>query len=163
MATEDMFHSLAPVDEQNRISSGEIKIEDVSYIPIERSILEIAGETRQSHNRQDKLGEGLIRVRRSFYRSEYYSVGSIDRIAVEPCFVAGVVYGDTNAWQVHTLREFRDDVLMENRFGRALADFYYGGAGRTAAGIIRDRLPFAIPAIRGTLDSVVERYLSHKE
>ena len=41
------------------------------------------------------------------------------------CYIATMVYGNYNHPQVMVLREFRDDVLQQNIFGRAFVRFYY--------------------------------------
>ncbi|MBE0508080.1 MAG: S8 family serine peptidase [Marinospirillum sp.] len=41
------------------------------------------------------------------------------------CFVAGQVYASDNAPQVLVLRQFRDEVLLTSRLGRAFVSFYY--------------------------------------
>ena len=79
------------------------------------------------------------------------------------CFVATAVYGDKNAQQVQTLRELRDNVLMQSSIGRAFVDFYYSGAGKRTADFIIEHLPSAIPAIRRGLDILVERYSSQRK
>jgi hypothetical protein len=80
----------------------------------------------------------------------------------DPCFVATTVYGDTNAPQVNTLREFRDNVLMNNAAGRAFVGFYYSGAGKKTADFIKKHLPSTIPVLRKGLDALVERYSAQK-
>jgi hypothetical protein len=74
------------------------------------------------------------------------------------CFIATTVYGDENIPQVQTLREFRDNVLMQSFAGRAFVDFYYGGAGEKTATFIREHLPSTIPIIRSGLDAFVGRH-----
>ena len=59
---------------------------------------------------------------------------------------------------MRTLREFRDDVLMQSLIGRAFVDFYYSGVGEKTADFIKEHLPSAIPAIRRGLDVLVEGY-----
>ena len=81
----------------------------------------------------------------------------------DPCFVATAVYGNVNAPQVQTLREFRDDVLMKNPIGRAFVDFYYSGTGKKTADFIREHLPSTIPVIRRGLDVLVERYSTQRK
>jgi len=85
----------------------------------------------------------------------------IENLTVEPisgCFVATLVYGDTHAPEVETLREFRDDFLMDNPVGRALVDVYYSGLGKKASHYIKEWAPFSIPWIRKGLDTVVKKY-----
>lgn len=88
---------------------------------------------------------------------------SENRPKIEDCFIATAVYGGPNAPQVQTLKEFRDDVLMQSSLGRALVSFYYSGAGEKAADFIKNHLPQAIPAIRRGLDSLVEKYSSARK
>lgn len=81
----------------------------------------------------------------------------------DPCFVATAVYGDNNAPQVQTLREFRDKVLMMSNIGRSFVNFYYSGAGRKTANFIKNHLPSTIPTIRRGLDVLVERYSTQRK
>ena len=59
--------------------------------------------------------------------------------------------------QIEALRQYRDKVLMQNFFGRTLVDFYYSGVGESIAHFIKNRARFAIPLIRKSLDSIVEK------
>lgn len=43
----------------------------------------------------------------------------------EGCYIATMAYGDYNHPQVLTLRRFRDDVLLKNKFGRLSVKMYY--------------------------------------
>ncbi len=74
------------------------------------------------------------------------------------CFVATAVYGDINAPQVQTLRDFRDNVLMQSEAGRMFVDFYYSGAGERTARFISRHLPSTIPTIRRGLDYLINKY-----
>ncbi|MFD0694962.1 CFI-box-CTERM domain-containing protein [Paenibacillus sp. GCM10027628] len=47
------------------------------------------------------------------------------RTTKKACYVATAVYGDVDAWQVVKLRDYRDNVLRKNRFGRAFIYTYY--------------------------------------
>lgn len=78
------------------------------------------------------------------------------------CFVATAVYGDRDAPQVRSLREFRDKVLMNSRMGRAFVNFYYSGTGRRMAHQIREHLVPTIPVIKRGIDVLVERYETSK-
>ena len=83
--------------------------------------------------------------------------------AVEDCFVATAVYGDKNAPQVQTLRQFKDEILMQNEMGRAFVSFYYSGAGKKTANFVREHLPSTLPLIRKGLDCLVDRYSAQKK
>ena len=74
------------------------------------------------------------------------------------CFIATAVYGDINAPEVQTLREFRDNVLKKRRLGRAAVKVYYSGVGERAARLIEERIPYLMPVIRKGLDYVVNQY-----
>jgi len=74
------------------------------------------------------------------------------------CFIATAVYGDINAPEVQTLREFRDSVLMNSDLGRRIVDWYYGGVGERIAEFIRTQTPCTIPVIRRGLDYLVNQY-----
>lgn len=41
------------------------------------------------------------------------------------CYIATFVYGDYNAEQVLFLRDYRDNVLLQNALGKIFVDFYY--------------------------------------
>ena len=41
------------------------------------------------------------------------------------CFIATAAYGTSTAKEINILREFRDEVLMENSLGKELVAFYY--------------------------------------
>lgn len=86
-----------------------------------------------------------------------------DSCSSDDCFIATAVYGDKHAPEVETLRQFRDNVLMESAPGRAFVRFYYSGAGKTAADLIQEKLPGTIPAIRNGLDWLVEKYSAKLE
>ena len=77
------------------------------------------------------------------------------------CFIATAVYGDINAPQVHTLRQFRDNVLLRSRFGTKAVQLYYGGTGEKLATLIRNKIPGIIPLIRIFLDYIVKNYRIH--
>jgi hypothetical protein len=49
-------------------------------------------------------------------------------------------------------------VLAESGLGRKVISLYYSGLGERAASLVREKLPFAIPAIRKGLDFLVDRY-----
>lgn len=74
------------------------------------------------------------------------------------CFIATAVYGDRNAPQVQTLRDFRDNVLIKSSIGKTITNFYYSGAGKRTADFIKRHLPSTIPIVRKGLDVLVERY-----
>jgi len=72
------------------------------------------------------------------------------------CFVASAVYGESSM-EVGVLREFRDEVLMNNRLGRKMVDLYYSGLGEKVADFVEERVPFVIPVIKRGLDCIVKR------
>jgi len=73
------------------------------------------------------------------------------------CFIATAVYGNAHAPEVEALRGFRDNTLMQSPAGPAVVRFYYSGAGKRAAHYIKTKLPALIPAIRKSLDFLVDR------
>lgn len=76
----------------------------------------------------------------------------------EKCFIASVVYGGSDVEQVRVLREYRDNVLMQDDFGRKFVDWYYNGGGERMAEFVRGKGKFLIPVIRKGLDFIVEDY-----
>jgi DNA-directed RNA polymerase subunit RPC12/RpoP len=74
------------------------------------------------------------------------------------CFIATVVYGDKSAASVQALRGFRDRVLIKSAAGQTFINFYYSGAGRKVAKIIKEHVPSLVPVIRKGLDVLVDRY-----
>ena len=61
--------------------------------------------------------------------------------------VATAVYEDTNTPQVEALLDFRDQVLMDSVLERCFVKFYYGGAGKKMAALIKNRFPDSLPVI----------------
>lgn len=59
-----------------------------------------------------------------FYWAIVKLVNSVDD-AVSSCYIATMVYGDYDAPEVMTLRNFRDQVLRKYFFGKAFIGFYY--------------------------------------
>ena len=74
------------------------------------------------------------------------------------CFIASVVYGDSNIREINTLREYRDNVLMQDELGKKFVEWYYGGGGERMAEFIEKKARFLIPVIRKGLDFIVEDY-----
>ncbi len=115
-------------------------------------------DVEESHNFSNlALGSGIGYLL-DFPFGANYHCNKCEAENEDDCFVATVVYGNRNASQVQTLRDFRDNVLRQNPVGRAFVHFYYSGAGKRAAAFIRDRTPSVIPVIRRTLDCIVDRY-----
>jgi hypothetical protein len=127
-------HKLAPLEEQDRLHNGYLKTDSGRYIRLDSSVRMI--ETRK------------VRLPDSYYA---------DYEEANECFVATAVYGDREAPQVRALRQFRDEVLRKSRIGKAFIDFYYSGAGRKLANLIKD-IPSSIPIIRKGLDFLVRKH-----
>src|SRR3989344_3880659 len=97
--------------------------------------------------------------------------GSIERIyhiniesdKEDSCFIASAVYGNPNAPEVNTLRDFRNIVLENSPLGRRFIDLYYSGFGEATANFIRTRLPSTIPIIRTVLDAFSRYYESSRD
>lgn len=65
-------------------------------------------------------------IRNEFAKCTYYSDKNALKNALgSGCYIATAVYGDYNSYEVLKLREFRDNVLAKNVFGRAFIEFYY--------------------------------------
>jgi len=155
-------HQVAPSKEQDKFKEGLLKTTEGHYVKIGNygKMIDSCWEKFSPASKQDKLDEGLIKVENL---EEYIPIDKIGEIENNDCFVATAVYGNRNAPQVETLREFRNNVLMQNTAGRAFVDFYYSGAGKRTAEFIREYLPSTIPAIRKGLDALVERYSAQKK
>lgn len=80
----------------------------------------------------------------------------------EGCFIASVVYGNEYAYEVNVLREYRDNVLMQDELGKKFVEWYYNGGGEKMAEFIRGKEKLLIPIIRKGLDFVVEDYKIRK-
>ena len=91
---------------------------------------------------------------------DYDSSSSGTSSSSDDCFIATAVYGDKNAPEVQVLRDFRDNVLMENKLGRIVIDLYYSGFGKRTADFIKNHVPSIIPLTRKGLDYLVRRYSS---
>ncbi len=81
-----------------------------------------------------------------------------DKEKLEDCFIASVVYGNRDVYEVNVLREYRDNVLMQSQEGRKFVELYCGGLGEILAGFFRNKGKFLIPIIRKGLDFAVEDY-----
>ncbi len=154
---------VVPFKNQDKLKEGLLKTQGGSYVHISRYGKEIKGswEKFAETDEQDKLEQGLIKVHWTI--EDYIPIDSLEEIREYDCFVATTVYGSGDASQVRTLREFKDNVLMQSTSGRAAVDFYYGGAGKITADFIREHLPSTIPTIRRGLDVLVKRYSAQRK
>ncbi len=71
----------------------------------------------------------------------------------DDCFIATAAFGSPAEPRIHVLRSFRDRMLMTNRTGRLLVDFYYEKSPRLALFI--DRHAFLRGAVRILLLPVI--------
>lgn len=151
-------HRVIPSKYQDILNKGLLRIKGGKQVNISYygTTVNASWEKFAKKSKQDKLEEGLIKFNDN--DKGYISIDKIEEIESYDCFVATVVYGNIDAPQVRTLREFRDDVLMQSLIGRAFVDFYYSGVGEKTADFIKEHLPSAIPAIRRGLDVLVEGY-----
>ncbi len=149
--------NVLPFNEQDKLEEGLLKTYSGDYVYIDKFGKKINKflEAFADLGEQDKLKEGLIKFGDT---GEYMHIDELGQIESYNCFVATAVYGDVNAPQVQTLRDFRDNVLMENFLGRKLVNFYYGGAGEKTADFIKNHLHSSVPLIRKGLDVLVQRY-----
>ena len=156
-------HQVASFKEQDKLEEGLLRTQDGSYVNIFRygkNIDNYNWERFAQLDEQDKLKEGLIKFERT---EDYVPIDNLGQIENDYCFVATAVYGNRNAPQVSTLREFRDSILMRSGLGRAFVDFYYSGAGRKTADFVREHLPSTIPVLRRGLDALVQRYSQQRK
>ncbi len=79
------------------------------------------------------------------------------------CFVASVVYGNKDAYEVNVLRKYRDNVLMQDELGKKFVEWYYSGGGERMSEFVRGKGRFLIPIIRKGLDFIVEEYKMKRE
>lgn len=104
----------------------------------------------------------IVEVEKGISSDSYYKPGPSysypSEINNSGCFIATAVYGNENAPEVQTLRDFRDNVLQKSPAGNAVVNFYYSGAGKRTADFIKEKLPSSIPFIRKGLDFLVDKY-----
>jgi len=150
-------YNVAPMQQQDKLKEGLLRTEDGNYVTIENygKRIDNSWENFSSPSNQDRLDEGLIKILRT---EDYLSIDKLGEIENSDCFIATAVYGSRDAPEVRTLRDFRDNILMQSSTGKAFVDFYYSGAGKRTADFIREHLPSTIPAIRRGLDALVESY-----
>ena len=151
------INKVAPMQQQDKLKDGLLRTKDGDYVTIENygKRIHARWERFSSVSKQDRLDEGLINVPGI---SGYLSIDNLGEIEEVDCFIATAVYGSRDAPEVRTLRDFRDNILMQSSTGRVFVDLYYSGAGKRTADFIREHLPSSIPAIRRGLDALVESY-----
>ncbi len=154
-------HNVVPIQQQDKLEEGLLRADDGSYLSISRQGKRIDNfwERFAETNEQDKLKQGLIKIDRT---EDYISVDNLGEIENDDCFIATAIYGNRDAPQVQTLRDFKDDVLMRSAAGRLFVGFYYSGAGKRTADIVNEHLPSTIPILRRGLDFLVERYSAQR-
>ena len=79
----------------------------------------------------------IITAKTDFYRKEY---AKKKKEVKEDCFIATAVYGTPCVLELQILREFRDDHLTKNAFGRLFVSFYYQVSPAIAAFIEKHEL-----------------------
>jgi len=72
----------------------------------------------------------------------------------KPCFIATAVTGTPNSWQVHILRQFRDDVLDHTKSGRGFVRWYYSWSPAASCqlanhSILRTSIRYLVSLISG--------------
>ncbi|MFA6088997.1 MAG: CFI-box-CTERM domain-containing protein [Candidatus Woesearchaeota archaeon] len=158
MIVKSKNYNVVPFEEQNMLKNGLLKTYIGDYVHISNY-----GKRRDGINfekfakieEQDKFNDGLIKLQ----CGDYLLINKLGVLEEEdPCFIATAVYGNINAPEVNTLRQFRDEVLAKNKLGRAFINFYYGGTGKKTANFIKEHLPSSIPVIRKGLDVLVDKY-----
>jgi hypothetical protein len=66
------------------------------------------------------------RVKSVIPDTEFIAISEDDDFVVfKPCFIATAAYGTIDAEQIDILRDFRDEVLLQNKAGAAFVSFYY--------------------------------------
>lgn len=76
------------------------------------------------------------------------------------CFVATSAFENQNHPSVEALRRFRDTVMAESVVGRLFIKAYYDGSLGHIGAKALDAVPAMKPAVRGTLDWVVDHYVN---
>lgn len=71
------------------------------------------------------------------------------------CFIASAVYGDANAPEVVALRQFRDQSLRSNTFGRAFIAVYYRLSPPIAHFLVNR--PKLATSVKGALNAFLRR------
>jgi hypothetical protein len=78
------------------------------------------------------------------------------------CLVTGVIYAGVALPQVDSLRDFRDNVMMQNPVGRAVVGFYYSPAGTRVQEFVETQLPSTHGLIRRSLDGLASYHEAHR-
>ena len=76
------------------------------------------------------------------------------------CFVATSAFENQNHPSVEALRRFRDTVMAESLVGRLFTKVYYGGGLGCIGAKALDAVPSMKPAVRGTIDWMVDNYVN---
>jgi len=72
--------------------------------------------------------------------------------------IAGSICGSVEARALDTMREYRDNVLLNNDSGRVGVELYYGKAGKMVSEFVQRRARFLIPVIRKGFDHLIREY-----
>jgi hypothetical protein len=159
---------MKPIEQQDRINEGFLKLDDGSYERINaRCYANLKDGTRVHLSAtQDEVRRGFVRKWSCSLRSyedryipvdqiKSFEFGEWENEQESGCFVATKVYGNPQASQVQALRQIRDKTLMPNPVGRKFVDWYYSGNGKRAAKFIGEKMPCLVSPIRAGLDFVV--------
>ena len=109
------------------------------YVKLDTTIS--PGDTMEIYLRE------LEKVKRELTRS--------NKVREKRCYVATVVYKDSNAPEVMKLRQWRDDVLCNNVFGKLIIEIYYF-SGKYFANWI-NKFPFLKRIIKYFLDLFISK------
>lgn len=125
------------------------ELEDVLNISKQINELNVYDDIKQQYYSNHKM---LLEVAKSYnIESSKYNI----EIPKEGCYIATMVYGDYEHYQVIKLRKFRDDYLKQNSFGRITINLYYRFSPKMVEKLKNSKLSNKI--IRNLLDVFIKK------
>jgi hypothetical protein len=121
--------SLRPFSEETRSESALSSKDTLNSFSIPQDSVDKIIESLARHqNKMDAIKFYKAYSGQDLKSSKEYVEGILKEKGISSskgCFIATVCYGDYNAPEVIVLRNFRDNVLEKNLFGRLFVRFYY--------------------------------------